>query len=110
MVLKSEDLDYWKDVEPSYYLHHLVTDTNYKGLGKKIISFATSECKKDNKKYLRLDCYKDSLFLNNYYQKLGFKKVGSEDTKYYSYNLWELKIQYERCNDIDNNNIIDILN
>lgn len=46
----------------------------------------------NNKKYLRLDCYKESVFLNNYYQKIGFNNVGGGTKGRYNYNLWEMKI------------------
>ena len=92
MLLKVEDNNYWKDNESSYYIHHLATDINKKGIGKILINFAIEQCKKDNKKYLRLDCYKDSLFLNEYYKKIGFINVGNGIFNNYEFNLYEMKI------------------
>lgn len=93
MLLKDKDLDYWKDEENSYYVHHLATDTNFKGVGRKLIDYAKEECKLNNKKYLRLDCYKESIFLNNYYKNIGFNNVGSGSQEDYNYNLWEMEIK-----------------
>lgn len=76
MLLKNEDGIYWKNNDPSYYIHHLATDINTKGVGKKLIDFAKEESKLNKKKYLRLDCYQESVFLN-YYKKIGFHNVGS---------------------------------
>ena len=92
MLLKNDDNDYWHDDEDSYYLHHLATDINIKGIGNTLLNYAIEQCKKDNKKYLRLDCYKDSNFLNEYYKKAGFKNVGYGIIEDYEYNLWEIKI------------------
>lgn len=89
MLLKEEDNDYWKDNLSSYYIHHLVTDINTKGIGKWLINFAIEQCKKDNKSRLRLDCYKTSFFLNDYYKKLGFKNVGDGIQGDYEFNLLE---------------------
>ena len=92
MLLKEEDSDYWKDNLSSYYIHHLATDINKKGIGKLLINFAIEQCKKDNKSRLRLDCYKTSFFLNDYYKKLGFKNVGNGIQGDYEFNLWERMI------------------
>ena len=92
MLLKSEDLQFWNDNSSSYFIHHLVTDINSKGIGQLLLNFAIEQCKKDKKEYLRLDCYKTSIFLNEYYEKIGFKKVATGRTGNYYYNLWEMKI------------------
>lgn len=92
MLLKKEDKDYWSDDKSCYYIRHLATDINMSGVGKLLLNYAKSQCKKDNKEFLRLDCYKTSVFLNNYYKSLGFVNVGSGKLGDYSYNLWEMKI------------------
>lgn len=74
MLLKNKDEDYWQDDEPSYYIHHLATDILYKGIGKSLINFAINKARNDNKEYLRLDCFKSNIKLNNYYKNLGFEK------------------------------------
>ena len=92
MLLKNEDNNYWNNNDPAYYIHHLATDINLKGVGKELIYYAKKQCKINNKKYLRLDCYKESTFLNSYYQGIGFNNVGSGIDGNYNYNLWEMKI------------------
>ena len=92
MLLKDEDKDYWNNDDSSYYIHHLATDINLKGVGKKLISYAVEQCKINNKKYLRLDCYQESKFLNEHYKKMGFNNVGSGTDENYNFNLWEMKI------------------
>lgn len=92
MLLKDEDKSYWNNEDSSYYIHHLVTDIHLKGVGKELIEYAKEQCKISNKKYLRLDCYKESVFLNSYYQKNGFHHVGDGTIGNYNYNLWEMKI------------------
>ena len=92
MLLKEEDKDFWNDNKPCYYIHHLATDIKLKGIGKLLLNYAIEQCKKDNKEYLRLDCYKTSQFLNDYYKKIGFNNVGSGNLDDYNYNLWELNV------------------
>ena len=92
MLLKNEDKDYWNNDDTSYYIHHLATDVNLKGVGKALINYAIEQCKINNKKYLKLDCYQESKFLNEHYEKLGFNKVGSGTDENYNFNLWEMKI------------------
>ena len=92
MLLKDEDKYYWNNDDSSYYIHHLATDINLNGVGKKLISYAVEQCKINNKKCLRLDCYQESKFLNEYYKKMGFNNVGSGTDENYNFNLWEMKI------------------
>ena len=92
MLLKDEDKDYWSNEDSAYYIHHLATDANLKGIGKVLINYAIGQCKKNNKEYLRLDCYQESQFLNEYYKKMGFNHVGSGTDENYNFNLWEMKI------------------
>lgn len=96
MLLKNEDKIYWNDNASSYYLKHLATDINIKGVGECLINYAKELAKTNKKEYLRLDCYQESEFLNNYYQKLGFINVGkgviADEPEDYKYNLYEMKI------------------
>lgn len=92
MLIKSKDLEFWKDDDKAYYIHHLVTDIKVKGAGKKLMEFAIYKAREDKKEFLRLDCFRDSKFLNSYYEKLGFKNVGHGTVGYYNYNLWEMRV------------------
>ena len=89
MLLKDRDNEFWDDEKPAYYIHHLTTDINKKGIGKILIKYAIEQGINDNKKYLRLDCFKESLFLNEYYKSFGFVNVGEGKIGNYEYNLLE---------------------
>ena len=85
----------WKsDDNRAYYISKIAVKTGYKGIGKIIIEIAKSICINDNKKYLRLECVKNNIRLNQIYVNYGFKlkKTGKEK---YSYCLRELIINEE---------------
>ena len=86
------DEDYWNNSN-AYYIHHFATKIGYSGLGKIMIDFAINKANLDKKDYLRLDCVKNNLKLNDYYNNIGFKKIDSNKKGFYEYNLWEMKIK-----------------
>lgn len=90
-LLKETDKTYWENDDNAYYIHHLATKIGYTGIGTKIINFIEKLAEKNSKKYIRLDCKKNNIKLNQYYQKQGFIYKGSGE-KTYSYNLWEKEI------------------
>jgi len=96
MLLKKEDKNFWSDNASSYYIRHLTTDINLKGVGECLIKYAIELAKINKKEYLRLDCYQESEFLNNYYQKFGFINVGKgeniDEIEDYKYNLYQMKL------------------
>lgn len=65
------------------YIHHLATDIHYKGMGKIIISKIIELAKNHSKKYVRLDNISSNSKLNEYYEKNGFKQIGTIETKNY---------------------------
>lgn len=83
----------WEDFKSAFYIHHLATDINYKGLGKVMIEYIKYISLRYNKKYIRLDCVNDNEKLNNYYQKLGFDLKETGIIKDYEYNLRELNLK-----------------
>lgn len=91
-LLRDNDV-LWKDSERAFYIHHLATDINYKGLGKIIIEYIKYLALKQNKTYIRLDCVKNNEKLNNYYEKLGFILRQSGRIRNYEYNLREFRIE-----------------
>lgn len=93
MLLKNTDKAYWNTNDDAYYIHHLATKVGYNGIGKLMINFAINKATSDKKDYLRLDCVKNNLKLNDYYSNIGFKKKGSNKKGTYEYNLWEMKIK-----------------
>ena len=60
----------------AYYLHNFVTDTQIKGIGKRMLEFVEKLAIKNKKTKLRLDCAENNEFLNNYYEKAGYNIVG----------------------------------
>ncbi|KAF9109687.1 hypothetical protein BGX27_007338 [Mortierella sp. AM989] len=71
----------WKDIVQDWtdavYLHRLVVEREYKGLGlgPKALMFAEMEGLKHGKHYLRLDCMADNKLLKAYYrEKAHFKE------------------------------------
>ena len=85
VVLYEQD-ELWSDEKPvdSFYLHHLVTTLNKKGIGKLILSEVEKLARLKNKQAIRLDCMVTNQFLNEYYENLGFYCVGTcQDGIYY---------------------------
>lgn len=91
-LIKNND-ELWKDNEEAYYLHHFITKVGYNGVGEEILNFINALALKNNIKYLRLDCVKNNLKLNDYYSNHGFTKVGDGEIEQYSYNLYQKKIK-----------------
>lgn len=90
-LLKETDKTYWENDDNAYYIHHLATKIGYSGLGKQIIEFIEKLAKENSKKYIRLDCKKSNIGLNQYYQNQGFIYKGTGEEPY-SHNLWEKEI------------------
>ncbi len=92
----NEDLMYWgKQNEKAKYIHSLVIKEKYngKGIGTIIIQKIENKAKKDNYKYLRLDADSKNPKLCNYYEKLGFKKVGIKELPLSVNNLYEKELK-----------------
>ena len=86
----STDSKYWEDdITKAYYIYKLVTKVNYKNLGDLIFMICKNIAKNNNQKFLRLDCLKDNMKLNEIYEKHGFvlKRTGYQD--WYRYSLRE---------------------
>ena len=77
VVLKQED-GRWPDRAGSaaFYLHNLVTDPAFPGLGARIIREVEKLAAGKGKSFVRLDCAEDSSFLNSYYESLGYRPAG----------------------------------
>ena len=88
VVLLEED-DRWDDNISAYYLHNFVTDTNVKGVGKKMLEFVENLARENGKSKLRLDCAEDNEFLNNYYENQGYHLVGKCEEGLYKGNKRE---------------------
>lgn len=91
MLLKNTD-KLWCDDVNAFYIHHLATNVNYKGIGSMLLNFAENEARKENKSFIRLDCFKCNVRLNKYYTDYGFICVGSGQINDYYYNQYEKKV------------------
>ena len=77
IVLYEEDENYKEDeVLDCFYLHHFVTSLKHPGVGKIIISEVEKLAVSFKKQAVRLDCMVKNEFLNDYYEKLGYYKIG----------------------------------
>ncbi len=74
----SDELFWGKQEDDSGYIHSLTVDRKYCGLGRgaMIIKKVEEICRKNNKKYLRLDCGISINKLCEYYKKQGFVSKG----------------------------------
>ncbi|MEG1876847.1 MAG: GNAT family N-acetyltransferase [Lachnospiraceae bacterium] len=66
----------WENDKEAFYVHHLVADCDYPGLGRQLLSFAEEYAKEHGIKVLRLDSQQGNPVLNRYYDVLGYTKVG----------------------------------
>jgi ribosomal protein S18 acetylase RimI-like enzyme len=77
-----EDRRIWGEQLPNAaYLHRLAIkqDQHGQSLGEQLVNYAEQEAIKLDKQYLRLDCEDGNEKLCAYYEKLGFKKVGTKE-------------------------------
>ncbi|GAA4273040.1 GNAT family N-acetyltransferase [Aquimarina gracilis] len=91
----NEDVLYWgKQNERAKYIHSLVVKVEYngKGVGAQVIREIENNAKKDDYKYLRLDADSKNPKLCHYYEKLGFKKVGTKELPLSVNNLYEKEL------------------
>jgi ribosomal protein S18 acetylase RimI-like enzyme len=90
-----EDLLYWgKQVDMAKYVHSLVVIGEFsgKGIGEIILLKIENEARENGYKYLRLDSDSKNPKLCNYYERQGFKKVGSKVLPISTYNLYQKEI------------------
>ena len=76
-VLYEED-ENWEDSSfaAAYYVHNLVSSTSYPGAGKTLLHEAEKLAAKHGKEWMRLDCGEDSIFLNSWYESMGYLYAG----------------------------------
>lgn len=90
-----EDLMYWgEQSEKAKYIHSLVVKEKFngKGIGIEILNSVAKDAKNQDCKYLRLDADSTNPKLCNYYEKQGFKKVGTKKLTISTYNLYQKKL------------------
>lgn len=67
----------WDDSINALYIHNLVGDVTEKGVGKFLLEYAEELAIGKGISRLRLDCQIDNKELNDYYQRIGYQKVGT---------------------------------
>lgn len=77
VVLLQED-DRWREESnvPAFYIHNLVADTEVHGGGKEILLEVERIARRQGKRFIRLDCARDNLFLNALYRSFGYEMSG----------------------------------
>lgn len=93
--LQYEDEYFWgKRDEKAGYIHSFTVIRNLsgKGIGYLILDKIKEFLKNKNINILRLDCGSDIKDLCNYYEKYGFKKVGTAEVYDDKLTLYELDI------------------
>jgi|SRR6185437_4672786 len=67
-----------RDVDPSIYLHRIVTNPLFRGAGyvRHIVAWAEDYGRSMGKDYIRLDTGRDNQRLNAYYRECGFEYCG----------------------------------
>jgi ribosomal protein S18 acetylase RimI-like enzyme len=82
-ALTFNDVIFWKekDLQPSIYIHRIVTNPKFRGIGfvNIIIDWAKTYCQTNGKEYIRLDTWSDNLKLMAYYVGCGFEHVDTID-------------------------------
>lgn len=76
VVLLEEDKRWTKDGSKNYYIHNLVSDTEFPGVGVKIIKICEQMAYDNGLDGIRLDCQASNIKLNEFYERLGYIYVG----------------------------------
>ena len=68
---------------PAFYVHNLVTDPGEHGVGERMLNLIEELAARNKKAAIRLDCAENNLFLNDYYDKRGYREKGKcSDNEY----------------------------
>lgn len=95
--LSSQDELYWGiQRDRAVYLHSLLVKKEFSGqnIGSKIISQIETELQGKNIPLLRLDCHSGNQWLCNYYESLGFIRVGQKQMPHSLNNLYQKDIRH----------------
>jgi ribosomal protein S18 acetylase RimI-like enzyme len=94
-ILDEDELYWGKQDEKAKYIHSLVVREvfNGKGYGGIVLEMVENFAKNDNCLYLRLDADSENPKLCNYYEQLGFMKVGTKKMSISIYNLYQKELK-----------------
>lgn len=93
--LQDQDLIYWGNMnDTSNYIHSLVVIDEYTGkkIGSNLINYLIQKARNNNVTFFRLDCNASNKGLCNYYQNLGFQKVGEVLMPHSLNNLYQIEL------------------
>jgi hypothetical protein len=78
-LLWEDELFWGKRDDPAGYVHSLTRKSTIKAknAGRAILEWIEDFCRKNKKKYLRLDCGINLPVLRGYYEMLGFRSAGT---------------------------------
>ncbi len=77
---------------PAVYVHNLVTDVEARGAGRRLLAAIEKTAAREGKRFVRLDCAADNLFLNGYYESQGYTAAGTCRDGGYMGNLREKRL------------------
>ena len=95
VVLQWEDKLYWGDQPPhAGYIHKLAVKQHVHGLriGEQTIAWALLQVKERGRGLLRLDCRAINTGLGGYYERQGFRRVGTVRVRGADTALYEKKV------------------
>ena len=91
-VVLTEDERWMPTDTDALYVHNLVAAIGERGAGKKMIQYVEELAHSQNKNFVRLDCAIGNEELNKWYEKLGYKSVGTTVDGEYQGCLREKKL------------------
>lgn len=91
-VLLTKDYRWNADDANCYYVHNLVSAVCVKEAGKCIMKCIEQLGKRESKSFIRLDCIVGNKHLNQWYETLGYKLVGTTIDGEYTGNLREKEL------------------
>lgn len=94
-VLLTKDIRWEQNISSAYYIHNLVSSIEKKNAGKEIIQYIEELARLQEKDYVKLDCAVDNQKLNQWYEMLGYKYVGTITDGEYKGGLREKRLKEE---------------
>jgi GNAT superfamily N-acetyltransferase len=92
-LLEWQDEQFWPGRLDSGFIHRLAVRRDYAGQGhaEALLRWAAAACRTHGKPYLRLDCMASLSSLRGFYERCGFRLVGTSVWEpYYHQTLYEL--------------------
>ena len=84
--LQWQDPVFWgKQEDNAGYIHSFTIsrDLAGQGLGERVLEAIGAHCRQEGKEFLRLDCGEAARGLRSYYERNGFRPVGTAKVKYF---------------------------